>query len=88
MQMHHTASEAKDNKFAIFCTSSTVIDFIYKRDVLDAAVTSALLYSCKSWINNNLKVLEKQSNKLIKCLFGSLQKYKCKYLYHRSPVQE
>lgn len=68
--LHHTASEAIVNKFAIFCASNTLMPFVYKKKVFDAAVTSALLYSCESWFSNNLKSVEKQYNKLIKCLMG------------------
>lgn len=68
--LHHTASETIVNKFAIFCASNTLMPFVYKKKVFDAAVTSALLYSCESWFSNNLKSIEKQYNKLIKCLMG------------------
>ncbi len=45
-------------------------DYKKKKKVFDAAVISALLYSCESWLHNNLKRVEKEYNKLIKCLMG------------------
>ena len=44
--------------------------YIYKKRVFDAAVMSSLLYSCESWLTNNIKGIEKQYNRLIKCLLG------------------
>lgn len=59
--------------------------------VFDAAVTSALLYSSESWLSNNLKVLEKQYNKMIKCLLGVRKNTSgnlCMVESGISPVQE
>ena len=44
--------------------------FLYKKKVFDAAVTSAMLYSCESWVTNKVKGLERQYNGLVKCLLG------------------
>lgn len=70
MTLHETSSESIINKFSIFCASNTTMPFIYKRAVFDAAVTSALLYSSESWFTGKMKVIEKQYNKLVKCLLG------------------
>lgn len=70
LKLHETASEAIVNKFAIFCASNTLMPFVFKKKVFDAAVTSALLYGSESWLTNQVKTIEKQYNKLIKCLLG------------------
>ena len=44
--------------------------FIYKRTVFEAAVMSSLLYSSETWLKRNTKALEKQYNRLVKCLLG------------------
>ena len=44
--------------------------FRYKRLVFDAAVTSSLLYSCESWLTDNIKSITTQYNQLIRCLLG------------------
>ena len=38
--------------------------------VLDSCVTSALLYTCESWGNADLKDLETQYRKALKCMLG------------------
>ena len=44
--------------------------FVYKKKVFDAAVTSALMYSCESWLTDHVKGLERQYNTLVKCLLS------------------
>ena len=56
---HETTSEAVVNKFLIFSVSNTLMPFIYKKMVFDAAVTSSLLYSAESWLTNITKRIEK-----------------------------
>ena len=70
LTLHEGQSEAIVNKFAIFCTANSQMPYICKKKVFDAAVISALLYSSESWLTNNMKSIEKQYNKLIKCLLG------------------
>ena len=67
---HETTGEAVVNKFSIFCATNTQMPFIYKKLVFDAAVMSSLLYSAESWLTNKTKSIEKQYNKLVKCLLG------------------
>ncbi len=73
LSLHETASEAIVNKFAIFCVSNTLMPFVYKKKVFDAAVISVLLSSSESWLTSREKGIEKQYNKLIKCLVGVLR---------------
>ncbi len=67
--LHEVQSEALVNKFAIFCAANSQVPYICKKKVFDAAVVSSLSYSSESWLINNTKGIEKQYNKLIKCLF-------------------
>ena len=68
--MHEERNEAVINKFAIFCTANSEMPYVYKKRVFDAAVMSSLLYSCESWMTNNISGIEKQYKKLIRCLLG------------------
>lgn len=70
ISLHESYSETIVNKFSIFCAANSQMPYSVKKKVFDAAVTSALLYSCESWIANNIKGIERQYNKLIKCLLG------------------
>ena len=70
IDIHVARGEAVVNKFAIFCTANSGMPYVYKKRVFDAAVLSSLLYSCESWLTNNIKGVEKQYNKLIRCLLG------------------
>ena len=70
MELHEARSQSVVNKFAIFCASNTDMPYCYKRKVFDAAVLSALTYSCESWLTDNCIGLKSQYSKLVKCLLG------------------
>ena len=70
MELHEARSQSVVNKFAIFCASNTDMPYCYKRKVFDAAVLSALTYSCESWLTDNCTALTSQYSKLVKCLLG------------------
>ena len=70
LRLHEPSNEAAINKFSIFCTANTQMPFVYKKKVFDAAITSAMLYSCETWLTNKFKGLERQYHKLIRCLLG------------------
>ena len=59
------------NKFLIFCASNTEMPFTYKRQVFDAAMNGALLYSAETWFTNNPKKtqgsIQEVSPELIRC---------------------
>ena len=57
-------------KFISFVNRNNDIPFVVKKKVFDAAVTSSLLYACESWMNGNIKPIEKQYNWCIKQLLG------------------
>ena len=58
------------NKLIIFFYKNQDMPFFVKKRVLDAAFTSALLYSCESWINVSLASVEKMYLSAIKSLLG------------------
>ena len=58
------------NKLIIFFYKNQDMPFFVKKRVLDAAFTSALLYSCESWINVYLASVEKMYLSAIKSLLG------------------
>ena len=70
LALHEISNQATVNKFSIFCAANTLMPFVYKKIVFDAAVTSTLLYSSESWLTNNYKRIEKQYNQLVKCLLN------------------
>ena len=70
IELHEASGEMVVHKFAVFCASNTNMPYSFKRKVFDAAVTSALLYSTETWLTNKFKRIEKQYNKLIKCLLA------------------
>lgn len=69
IELHETYSEKIVNKFSIFGAVNSQMPYMYKK-VFEAAITSSLLYSSESWLTNNIKRIEKQYNKLLKCLLG------------------
>ena len=70
MKLHESQCNAAVNKFAVFCESNTDMPFVLKRQVLNAAVSAALLYSTESWFTNNPKRLVSQYKKIVKCALG------------------
>ena len=70
MKLHEARNQSVVNKFSIFCASNTDMPYCYKRKVFDAAVLSALAYSCESWLTDNCICLTSQYDKLVKCLLG------------------
>lgn len=67
-------------EFCIFYAAITLIPFIFKKNVFDAAMTSALLCSCESWLTNKAKSLEtvQQSSKMF---IRSEKKYEDRFTY-------
>ena len=57
LKMHVKTRVADLNKFKIFCKVNVTMPYIYKKQVLQAAIISSLLYSCESWFDANLKTL-------------------------------
>ena len=55
-------------KFISFVNRNNDIPFSVKKKVLDAAVTTSVLYGCESWLNCDIKPVEKQYKWCIKQL--------------------
>ena len=70
IELHEAYNELIVNKFAIFCAANSQMPFSYKKKVFDAAVISSFLYGSESWLTNNIKGIERQYNKLVKCLLS------------------
>ncbi len=58
------------NKLIIFFYKNQDMPFFVKKQVLDAAFTSALLYGCESWLAVSLSEVEKLYISAIKSLLG------------------
>ena len=57
-------------KFVSFCLKNNDVPFYVKRKVFHAAVMSSILYGCESWLEGNIKPMEKLYNMCIKHLLG------------------
>ena len=57
-------------KFISFINKNNDIPFSIKKKVFDAAMMSAMLYGCESWMNGDLKPIEKLYRWCIKQLLG------------------
>ena len=56
----HVKTRAKDlNKLKIFCKKNETMPFLFKKQVLEAAIVSGLLYGCETWLSTNPKEVEK-----------------------------
>ena len=55
ISVHATAKIPHVLKFVSFIKKNNDIPFFVKRRVCDAALMSALLYGCESWLTGNLK---------------------------------
>ena len=67
----HVKSRLKDqNKFKIFCKKNETMPFQYKKQVLEAAIMSSLLYGSETWRTYNLKDVEKMYISAVKSALG------------------
>ena len=57
-------------KFISFVNKNNDIPFIVKKKVFDAALMSAILYGCESWMNGDLKPIDILYKWCIKQLLG------------------
>ena len=58
------------NKFAAFMSKNRNMPFSLKRKVFTAALSSAMLYSCESWLTDNLSSISKMYMAAVKMLLG------------------
>ena len=68
--MHLKTRTADLNKFKIFCQVNATMPYQYKKNVLQAAILTSLLYSCESWFTENLKQMEQMYIGGLKSLLG------------------
>ncbi len=52
-----------------FVNRNNDVPFVVKNRIFDAAVTSSILYGCESWLNGDIKSIEKQYKWCIKTTF-------------------
>ena len=57
-------------KFISFVNKNNDVPFVVKKKIFDAALMSAMLYGCESWLNGDLKPVEKLYKWCIKQLLG------------------
>ena len=57
-------------KFISFVNKNNDVPFTVKKKIFDAALMSAMLYLCESWMNGDLKPIEKLYKWCIKQLLG------------------
>ena len=70
LRAHTTAKIPHNLKFVSFINKNNDIPFFMKRRVLDAALMSALLYGCESWLAAELKPIMSLYNLCFKELLG------------------
>ena len=58
------------NKFVSFLQKNNDIPFIAKKRIFDAALMSAVLYGCESWLNADLRPIARLYNWGLKLLLG------------------
>ena len=57
-------------KFVSFLQKNRDVPFYVKKRVFEAAVMSTMLYGCESWLEGNVKPIEKLYNWCVKQLLG------------------
>ena len=68
VRTHASAKTAHVVKFVSFLKKNNDIPFIVKKRVFDAALMSAVLYGCESWLSADLKPITKMYNWALKTL--------------------
>ena len=70
IRAHAQSKVAHVIKFVSFSNENRDIPFIVKRRVFDAALMSAVLYGCESWLDTDLRPITKLYNWGLKQLLG------------------
>ena len=73
VQAHVKANEGHIFKFTSFLLKNIDAPYHVKRTVWQSAVTSAILYSCESWLTADTRAVEKQYMSTLKQLLGVKQ---------------
>ena len=70
VKAHASIKMTHVNKFVSFLKKNNDIPFIVKKRIFDAALMSAILYGCESWLNADLRPVMKLYHVSIKQLLG------------------
>ena len=70
IKIHASSKMCHTLKFISFINRNNDVPFIVKKKVFEAALMSALLYGSESWLNGDLKPVEKQYKWCLKQLLG------------------
>ena len=70
LQSHADLKTKHLNKFRLFCVKNQSMPFPYKKKVVDAVITTKILYGCESWLTDNLKSIESLYMGALKALLG------------------
>ena len=70
IELHLKTRTADLNKFKIFCKMNATMPYQYKKKVLQAVITSSLLYGCESWLTDSYKDAERKYIAALRALLG------------------
>ena len=70
IRIHTQEKMAHFHKFIAFLNKNSELPFIIKKRVFDACLISAMLYGCESWVNGDLKPMNKMYNWALKHLLS------------------
>ena len=70
LQSHADSKTKHLNKFRLFCAKNQSMPFPYKKKVVDAVISTKILYGCESWLTENLKSIESLYMGALKSLLG------------------
>lgn len=70
IKAHANKASKHVNKLASFCAKNARMPFQLKDKVFEAALLSAMLYSCESWLTNNTRDIELLYHRAMKTLLG------------------
>lgn len=80
VKAHATSKIAHVLKYVSFIKKNNDIPFIVKKRALDAALMSALLYGCESWLTADLKPVQSLYNRCLKELLD-VRRSTCNEVY-------
>ena len=70
VELHARDCVKQANKFAIFTRKNSSMPYHLKKQVLDAALISSMLYGCETWLCKDIKPIGKHYMACIKTLLG------------------
>ena len=70
MKLHADSCAKHVNKFGMFVRKNNNMPYSLKLKVLNAALTSSMLYGCETWLINNIAPVAKHYHTALKLLLG------------------